>query len=96
MSPSDRQLKQEEMLHEIQNFVAKASGLRAELQKEGIVVVQELDQKGLRILATNLEEVLFRQHHHGAGFLQVNFCDSQKNPPYGHTHWLQAPCDPGP
>ena len=78
MSPCDRQLKQEEMLHEIQNFVAKASGLRAELQEEGIVVVQELDQKGLRILATNLEEVLFRQDHHGAGFLQVNFCDSQK------------------
>ncbi len=78
MSPCDRQLKQEEMLQQIQNYVARATGLSAELQEDGIVVVQKVDNKSLRLVASHLEEVLIRQDHHGVSFLQVNFGDHRK------------------
>lgn len=78
MSPCDRQLKQDEMLQQIQTFIGQASGLKSELQEDGIVVVQKVDNKGLHVRADRLEEVLVRTDHQGTVFLQVNFEDSRK------------------
>lgn len=66
------------MLQQIHSFIASSSGLTGELKDGGIFVRQQVDNKGILLQSELLDEVLLRQDHQGAHFLQVNFCDSRK------------------
>lgn len=70
--------KLEQML-QIQDFVAKSSGLRSRRDSENkLQILQRADGKSLAFTTTDLDEVISRVDSEGAVFLQVNFQSGKK------------------
>jgi hypothetical protein len=71
--------KQQQLLGDILNFVARASGLRAsKTSAEDIRLHQLADGKSIVIDAKKLDEVLWRTDTQSAEFVQVNFLNGHK------------------
>lgn len=68
-----------EQLHQINDFVAKSTGLRSRLQAETrLEIIQRTDGKAIAFPIADLEEVISRIDSDGQVFLQVNFQSGKK------------------
>ena len=71
--------KQEKLLAEISQFVAKTSGLRISvIDERSVRIHQSADDKSLIVEASALDEVLLRSDSNGTEFIQVNFSAGHK------------------
>ena len=79
MSQPDTNTKLEQML-QIQDFVAKSSGLRSRSQgsQDKLQILQTTDNKTIVFALAELDEVIQRVDADGSVFLQVNFQSGKK------------------
>lgn len=71
--------KQQELLSEIEVFIARARGLDSQILEGGALrIVQKIDKKSVDLSVKDLEAVLSRSDTEGQEFLQVNFCSGKK------------------
>lgn len=78
MSQASETTIENEHLLQINDFVAKSSGLRASLQGLDLEILQCTDGKAIAFPITELEEVISRVDSDGHTFLQVNFNSGKK------------------
>ncbi|MES2855163.1 MAG: hypothetical protein V4692_04845 [Bdellovibrionota bacterium] len=77
VAPSPEQ--QQELLGEIEIFIARAKGLECRILEGGSLrIIQKIDEKSLDLRVKDLEAVLSRADTEGQEFLQVNFCSGKK------------------
>jgi hypothetical protein len=71
--------KQQELLGEIETFIARAKGLESRILEGGSLrIIQAIDKKCVDLKVKDLEAVLSRSDTEGQEFLQVNFCSGKK------------------
>lgn len=68
----------DEQLVQINEFVAKSSGLRTKLNADALVIHQRTDGKTISFPVVELDEVISRIDSDGHPFLQVNFRSGKK------------------
>lgn len=67
-----------EQLTQINDFVAKSSGLQTRLNADALVIHQRTDGRTISFPVVELEEVISRIDSDGHAFLQVNFRSGKK------------------
>lgn len=71
--------EKDQQVLQINEFVAKSSGLRSRLQEEQkLEIFQTTDGKAIAFAITELEDVISRIDSDGQAFLQVNFTSGKK------------------
>jgi hypothetical protein len=83
LNPVSTRERQLELLLQISNFVGRSPGLRQDKRLEpvpadSLLVRQTIDGKQLAILASALDDVLFRVDADGQDFIQINFSSGTK------------------
>lgn len=79
MNNAKEVVTQHDLLSIIQDFVSKSSGLSANTNLEGEVVIgQKGDAKEIKLRKTDLLDVLVRKDSEGKEFIQVNLIEERK------------------